>query len=251
MIKDIHYFEELSSTQDYAINLAKNGAVEGTLIIAKRQTKGRGRKTKSWFSPDGGLWFSLVLRPKILPLYIPKLNLCMSLAVIQAVKEIAGINVSLKWPNDVCFSERKLGGVLVEMEANRDSVQFVVIGIGLNTNLKLGDFPLALRQKVTSLQNEIGSPIDNFIILEKILENYERMYATFKRDGFLPILKDIRKNCSLLGKRVRIIEDEDSESKGNRAIEGYALDIDEDGALLIRPDSGNLKKIFSGYVEIL
>jgi len=269
-IKDIQYFEELSSTQDYALDLARQGAQGGTLVLAQRQTKGRGRKMNSWFSPAGGLWFSLILRPGMVPLYIPTLNLGMGLAVVRGVKKITGIPASLHWPNDIYCrvglddSEKKLGGILVEMEAKGDFLEFVAIGVGLNTNINLDDFPSVIRERTASVKNEIGHPIDNFSLLEEILNEFERIYAVFKRDGFKPILKDIKENCSLLGRRVSISDGEERSNRSSREptfgnsegiagwpIEGQSLDIDESGALLVRLDSGVVTRILSGRVEVI
>jgi len=172
-IKDIQYFEELPSTQDCALDLARQGAEEGILIIAERQTQARGRKTRDWFSPQGGLWFSLILRPKIAPFNATKLNLCIGLAVVEAVKEIAGISAVLKWPNDIYFKEKKLGGILIDTETGTDFLKFAVAGVGLNTNVKLDDFPQELRQLATSIMSETDRPVDNLAIVEKILENYK------------------------------------------------------------------------------
>lgn len=245
-IKDVQYFEELTSTQDYALSLAEKGAQEGTLVISERQTKGRGRRMNSWISPSGGLWFSLVLRPGKVPFYIPALNLGVGLAVVRGIKKIAGIPVSLRWPNDIYFNEKKLGGILVEMGAKGDFLEFVVIGVGLNTNINPDDFAPAIRERATSVRNEIGNSVDNFSLLEEILSEFEKVYETFKRKGFQPILKDIKENCSLLGRRISVTDGEEK-----LPIEGQALDIGENGALLVRLDSGAVTRVLSGRVEVM
>ena len=250
-IKDVQYFEELPSTQDCALNLARNGAQEGTLVIAKKQIQGRGRKTNLWFSPPGGLWFSLILKPGMVPFYIPTLNLGTSLAVIKGIRKITGMDVSIRWPNDIYCrvglndNEKKLGGIIVEMEAKGDFLEFVVAGVGLNTNVNMDDFPYEIRERAISVLSETGREIDNFALLEEILREFGNVYAAFKRDGFKPILKEIKENCSLLGRRVWINED------SSLPVEGQALDIDESGALLVRLDCGAVTRILSGRVKVL
>ena len=182
-IKDVQYFTELPSTQDYALDLARQDAPEGTLVLAGRQTRGRGRRANKWFSPSGGLWFSLILRPGTVPLHIPMLSMGMGLAVVRGVQKITGMNASLRWPNDIYFKEKKLGGTLVEMEAKKDSVEFVVIGLGLNTNIKADGFSAEIREIATSVENETGNAIDNFGLLEEILKEFENVYAVFKNAG--------------------------------------------------------------------
>ncbi|MHC1579031.1 MAG: biotin--[acetyl-CoA-carboxylase] ligase, partial [Dehalococcoidia bacterium] len=130
----IHYFPELGSTMDAARELAKKGAAEGTIVIAEAQTRGRGRLNREWLSPAGGIYFTIILRPRISPAYAPRINLMASVAVAATIKKLFGLKVGLKWPNDVLIEGRKVCGILAEMDAEMDVVNFVNAGIGINAN---------------------------------------------------------------------------------------------------------------------
>ena len=236
--KKIHYFDYLSSTMDLAMQLGMDGAVSGTLVLAESQTKGRGRLGRGWFSPKyKGIYLSLILRPKILPSACPVLTLMSAVSICEAAKEILDLNVQIKWPNDVLIHNKKIAGILTEMNAEVDKVNFVVIGLGLNVN----NDKKSLIAQATSLKEQHGAEISRVVLLQEILRRIESNYLLLEAKGSQEIINKWRNFTLTLGTRVKV-------DYQNKHIEGQAIDIDTDGALLIRKDSGLIQKISSGDV---
>ncbi|MBN1914073.1 MAG: biotin--[acetyl-CoA-carboxylase] ligase [Candidatus Omnitrophica bacterium] len=237
--KKIHYFDSLSSTMDYAWQLGMKGEPEGSLVIAESQTKGRGRLGRSWLSPKyKGLYFSLLLRPEILPSQAPLLTLLAAVSVCEAVFEKAGLEAQIKWPNDILFERKKIGGILTELNAEMDAVRFVVIGAGINVNSdKKGLVPHA-----SSLKEKKKEHLNRVELLQEILRVFEKNYFRFVKEGSDFITDKWRHYSFTLGKRVRI-------ACRKKHFEGEAVDIDSDGGLLVRRDSGIIDKIMAGDVE--
>jgi BirA family biotin operon repressor/biotin-[acetyl-CoA-carboxylase] ligase len=236
--KKIYYFDVLSSTMDMATELGIKGAPEGTLVLAEAQAQGRGRLGRSWLSPKyKGLYMSLILKPNILPNSAPVLTLLSAVSICEAIKEFAGLDIQIKWPNDLLLNNKKLGGILTELNAEMDAIRFVVIGLGLNVN----NDRKTLFQGATSLKEQKGENINRIGLLQEILRKLEANYLLFKKDGSQFIIEKWRNYSLTLGKRVKI-----SCHKEHR--EGEAIDIDTDGGLLIRKDSGLVEKIMAGDV---
>jgi len=239
--RDIHYFDSMDSTMDAAFKLGINGAKEGTVVCAETQKKGRGRMGRIWTSPKHkGIYFSLILRPKLLPNEAAKLTLLSAVAVCEAIRDMTGLLSYIKWPNDILIDEKKVGGILTEMDAETDIVKFAIIGIGINVNLK-HDF---LPDKATSLKKEKGQMVSRVELLQEILRKIEKFYLLLQKDGFNTIVERWRELSSTLGKRVKV-------SCQRQHIEGEAVDVDLDGGLLIRNDSGFVQKIMAGDVTRL
>ena len=236
--KNIHYFDYLVSTMDLAMQLGMQGEPGGTLVLAESQTKGRGRLGRSWSSPKyKGIYLSLILRPKILPTACPILTLMSAVSICEAVKEVTGLDVQIKWPNDIFIHNKKLAGILTEMNAEVDKVNFVVIGIGLNVN----NDRKSLIAQATSLKEEQGSEVNRVVLLQEILRRIESNYLLLEDRGSSEIINKWRNFTFTLGTRVKV-------DYQNKHIEGCAVDIDQDGSLLIRKDSGVIQKISSGDV---
>jgi BirA family biotin operon repressor/biotin-[acetyl-CoA-carboxylase] ligase len=236
--KKIHYFDYLASTMDQAMQLGMDGAASGTLVLAEAQVKGRGRLGRDWFSPKyKGIYLSLILRPKILPAACPILTLMSAVSICEAVKEASGLDAQIKWPNDVLLHNKKVAGILTEMNAELDKVNFVVIGIGLNVN----NDKKSLISQATSLRQEQGQPICRVALLQEFLRRIENNYHLLEDKGAQEIIHKWRSFTLTLGTRVKV-------SYQNKHIEGQAIDIDIDGALLIRKDSGLIQKLSSGDV---
>jgi BirA family biotin operon repressor/biotin-[acetyl-CoA-carboxylase] ligase len=236
--KKINYFDYLSSTMDLAMQLGINAAANGTLVLAESQIKGRGRLGRDWFSPKyKGIYLSLILRPKILPAACPILTLMSAVSVCEAVKAIIDLDVQIKWPNDVLIHDKKVAGILTEMNAEVDKVNFVVIGIGLNVN----NDKKSLITQATSLKQEYGQEISRVVILQELLRRLENNYFLLEEKGAQEIINKWRNFTLTLGTRVKV-------DYQNKHIEGQAVDIDMDGALLIRKDSGFIQKVSSGDV---
>ncbi|RBW70254.1 biotin--[acetyl-CoA-carboxylase] ligase [Bacillus taeanensis] len=241
--QNIVYHESVSSTQTIAHQLAHEGAEEGTLVAADEQGKGKGRLGRDWHSPKGtGVWMSLILRPKIPPQQAPQLTLLAAVAVVKGIKEAVGLDCEIKWPNDILIHGKKVVGILTELQAEADRIQSVIIGIGINVNVK--EFPEELQNKATSLLIEkSGKEINRAALMQRILEQTERIYKQYLKEGF-PIIKLLWESYAVsLGKEIKA-------TTINGSFEGYAKGITEEGVLLIEDKEGEIHQIYSADIEI-
>jgi BirA family transcriptional regulator, biotin operon repressor / biotin---[acetyl-CoA-carboxylase] ligase len=238
--RKIYYLQRCSSTMDIAMQLASDNPSEGTIILAESQTKGRGRLGRHWVSPRyKGIYFSLMLKPKIPPSQAAVLTLLAAVSICEAVKAATGITCSIKWPNDILVNNKKLGGILTELEAELDRVNFVIIGIGINVNNEPGEL---LRGAVSlkSLSNS-QKKVDRLELLREILRKIESNYFLFQEKKAAAILEKWKSYSLTLGQRVKI-------SSSRAQVQGRAVAIDIDGGLLVEKDSGGLQKFMSGDV---
>jgi len=228
----IHYFQEIGSTMDAGRELAKRGAEEGTIVIAEVQTHGRGRLSREWLSPKGGIYFTLILRPKISPAYAPRINLMASVAVATTIRKLLGLKAELKWPNDVLIEGRKVCGILAEMDAEMDVINFVNLGIGINANNSVPQF----EKKATSLKDALGKEIPRKEFLGALLMEIKRQQALLMEAG---LLEEWKKLSVTLNRDVKIVAP-------GEVIVGRAIDIDTTGALIIREKNGSLRNAVAG-----
>jgi len=236
--KRIYYFDNLSSTMDIATQLGIKGLPEGTLVLSEAQSRGRGRLGRNWLSPKyKGIYLSLILRPKILPVQTPILTLLAAVSVCEAIKEVAGLDARIKWPNDIILSNKKLGGILTELNAEMDEVRFIIIGIGINVNNDKN----TLIPTATSLREEKKAQVNRITLLKEILRKLETNYLILQDKGSEVISEKWRVYAITLGRRVKIICQK-------KHLEGQAIDIDNDGALLLRLDSGLIERVTSGDI---
>lgn len=236
----VYYFETLSSTMDEAFARGMGGADEGTIVAAETQTKGRGRLGRNWASPKyKGIYASLILRPDIPPVRAPVLTLLASVAICEAVKKVTGLDARLKWPNDIFIENKKLAGILTEINAELDHVHFMVIGFGINVN----NDRHSLIGGATSLKEQKDEHISRIGLLQEILRRIEEEYLLLQKNGADKIIDKWRANNMTIGRRVKIISQNDH-------LEGHALDIESDGGLLIRTDTGLIKKVMTGDMVI-
>lgn len=240
--ENISHYEEVPSTQTIGKRLARNGAKEGTVVIADSQTTGKGRKSREWFSPEGGLYASIILRPDISPPQAPIMSLLMGVAAAKSIRKINDLEIGLKWPNDIRTNEKKVGGILLEMSAETDQIKWLVVGIGLNVNNKLSFSAEDVKSRATSLKEEIGENISRLNLSINLLRIIEETYLTFKKEGAEPILKKWKNLSSTLGSAVHISDGEE--------IEGKAVDIDSDGALVLELEDGSRTRIIAGDVSL-
>jgi BirA family biotin operon repressor/biotin-[acetyl-CoA-carboxylase] ligase len=244
--RKIFHYVRITSTQDRAKKLAKKGGVEGTVIIAETQTQGKGRLGRRWVSPRGGIWVSILLRPEITPMEVPKITMIGSLAVAKAIAELTGLEVKLKWPNDVLVrtlpgSEfKKVCGVLTEMVSEVKRVNCVITGLGINVNNRI---PASLRAKAISLKDITGRNLSRRKILTEVLGKFDKYYLDFRKQGMARILREYKGMSAVLNRKVKI------ECPG-RIIEGKALNIDGYGALIVETDKGR-ERVVAGDVTIL
>lgn len=243
MGKTIHYRDEVDSTNIWAKMLAKDGAPDGTLVIAEEQTAGRGRLGRTWASAKGcGLWSSLILRPQIPTSAIAGITVLTAVSMARAIFETTGIQVQVKWPNDLLYEGRKLAGILAELHGEMDRIHFLIVGVGLNVNQLSGDFPEELAERATSLRIIRGEILDRKSILQHYLKQFETAYCQMAEGNLQDVMDYARKHSATLGKRVTI------RSGFGRELVGEALALDGDGSLWIRDTLGNEIKVFSGEV---
>jgi BirA family biotin operon repressor/biotin-[acetyl-CoA-carboxylase] ligase len=242
--KRIYSYRKVGSTNLLGFRLAETGSEEGTLIVADEQGKGKGRMGRSWYSPPRlGLWMSLILRPDIPPFKAPGLSICAGLALAQTIKGMTGIDAKIKWPNDCLIDGKKVGGILLELSAELDRINFVIVGIGVNVNHSTQDFPRNLSQTATSMKIKLGKDLSRLALLTSFLEEFERIYLDFKKKGLSAQREMIKSFSSLLGKKVAV-------RFGKEKIEGMAENIDENGSMVIKTKKGE-KVVTAGEVTVL
>lgn len=240
------------STNLDAMQLGRKGAGEGSVVLAEEQSAGRGRLGRSWESrPGRNLYLSVILRPEILPSQAPQLALMAGVAVASALESV-GCPCGIKWPNDVVTVElqdgeglrlRKLAGILAEIEAEADRVAFVVLGIGVNLNARLDEFPEELRERAASALTVTGQAVDRVAFTVRLLAELEQRYDEFVRGGFGALAEHWRSRTILAGRTVRV-------SGAGVPLEGRCVDIDDEGALVIKDASGELHKVLAGDVTL-
>jgi len=237
--RSVFFSSELGSTNEWAKELAAYGAAEGTVAVAETQTCGRGRLGREWVSPKGGLWFSLILRPELKPAEAVRLVFVAGLAAAEVLRELYGLKAETKWPNDVLVNGQKVCGILTEMNTIGEKVNYVIVGIGVNANFDVEVFPEDLRKVATSLENELGRKVRLEALFRALLEKLENVYKLFLKEGSDPILKEWKKYADFLNCQVEV-------ASGTEKWFGLALDVENDGALIMRLEDGTVKRVFVG-----
>jgi BirA family biotin operon repressor/biotin-[acetyl-CoA-carboxylase] ligase len=240
---DIYSFDRVASTNNLAHKYAERGEAEGTVIIADRQTAGKGRLGRSWHSPARtGAYMSIILRPEIAPSFAPGLSLIAALSVAETLRKMFKLKSAIKWPNDVLINGRKVAGVLTELAAELDRVRYVVVGIGININMTESDFPEEIRDKATSVRIAQGKPASRIELVRGILSNFETRYYKYCDRGIGGQIKTIKSYSSILGKRIRF-------SHLGKMVEGTATDLDDSGQLVVDID-GEIATLGSGEITL-
>jgi len=242
--KEIEFYESVGSTNNIAYELAEKDRPEGTAVIANEQTKGKGRLGRTWVSPEEkGIYLSCILRPAIMLNEVPKITLVAAVGVVKAIRKFAGIEALIKWPNDILVSDRKVGGILTELKAEMDRVNFAVLGIGINVNTPKKNLP----KEGTSLKEESKSSTDfsRVELVKILLQSLEDEYVKFKENGFSVIRKELKSFSCTLGREVSV------SSAANGSFKGKAVDIDENGTLIVELANGSRKTFVSGDVTLL
>ncbi|PKL68648.1 MAG: biotin--[acetyl-CoA-carboxylase] ligase [Methanobacteriales archaeon HGW-Methanobacteriales-1] len=237
--QNIHYFSEIDSTNNVAKKLAEEGAKEGTIIIAETQTRGRGRRGKQWISPAGGVWMSIILRPQIPPSEAPQLTLMTGVAVAETIKKF-GLDVGIKWPNDILIGSRKVCGILTEANAKFSTLDYVVVGIGIDANVNTENFPSDIQKSATSLKKELNEDIRGPELVQEFLKIFEDTYNEFKEGSFPEILGEWRRMSKTIGSYVEV------RKQLGKIVRGEAVGITNEGALILELDNGTLRKVISG-----
>lgn len=238
------YEDVVDSSNTVAKALANAGCEDGLLVVAEEQGAGRGRLSRGWISPYAkGIWFSVVLKPPFLPQEASKCTLMAAVAVVKAVNSIKGVNAAIKWPNDILVNGRKLVGILTEMNAEFGHINYVVIGIGINTNAKAEDYPDDVKDIAISVADVAEESFTRVQLLADILKNMEELYEVACKEGFAPVLEEWRKYSCTLGQDVKVIAPDVTYF-------GTAVDIDEEGLLVVRREDGVMDKVVAGDVSI-
>jgi BirA family biotin operon repressor/biotin-[acetyl-CoA-carboxylase] ligase len=228
----IHYFDEVTSTMDVAGNLARNNAPHFTVVIAGRQSKGRGRLKRAWVSSQGGLYFTIILRPQIPPALSSRVNFAASMVLARTLQNMFHIDAKVKWPNDILVHEKKVAGLLSEMEAETDRVTFINIGMGVNVN----NDPTPREPMATSLKKILGRNISRKQLLSGFLDEFEHVMNNGPLDN---VISEWKTHAMTIGRRVTIVTTHDE-------FKGLAMDVDNTGALMLKLEDGSLKKIIYG-----
>ena len=234
----------VDSTNKLAKKLAYEGAADGTVIVAEEQTGGKGRLERKFFSPHGkGIYFSLILRPKCLPKDAPKFTLMAAVAVANAMQRFK-LPAQIKWPNDIMFDGRKVVGILTELSAQIEKVNYIVVGIGINVNIAYKDFPDDIKKVAASLSEINGKEISRIDFFRAVLEECDKLYTAINEEGFGKIFEQWKSFNITLGRKVKVISAETGES-----FFGIAEDIDDDGALIVSTENGR-QTLYAGDVSI-
>lgn len=238
--------DETGSTNADAFRLAEEGAAEGTVVLADTQSRGKGRLGRNWSSPPGvNLYCSVILRPSVKPYEAPQLTFLSAVAVARAIELASGLRPEIKWPNDVLIGGGKVAGLLNEMSAETDRINFVILGIGVNLNMTAGQFPPDLRHPATSLLLETGRQVSRARFSSILLGELDRLYADFLALGFGRMREEWQERCNAHGREVAVSD------AGREIARGMFDGIDGDGALLLRRPDGTVERILSGDVRVL
>ncbi len=241
--KHLHSFVEVSSTNDIAKELAAKGAHEGVVVLAEKQSSGRGRYDRDWFSPEGGLWLTIILRPKIMVDEAYKLTFMAGVAVANVLRKY-GISPLIKWPNDVYVDGKKISGILTEVYSKKDHVDFALIGIGINVNNAISELVEKNGFTAVSLRECLNKKIDFDKFLGSFLSEFEERYVEFSCVGFEPILEKWKNDNLVLNRFIEVYE------LGVR-FSGVAIGIDSYGALRVRLENNEVKTIVSGDLRLV
>ena len=238
----IYYKDEIDSTNNKAKELARKGAKEGTLVVADQQTSGKGRLGRVWESPAGtGIWMSIILRPNILPQYASQITLVAGLDMCEAIQEVTGLNAMIKWPNDVVVGGKKVCGILTEMSAEIEGINYIVVGIGVNVNMK--HFPETLPY-ASSLVLQGGKEYSRKEIITNFLERFDKDYEQYKVKPDLEALqKRYERNCINLHKKVKLV-------RKSGEVVAEAIGINKEGELCVKYEDGTEETVLSGEVSV-
>ena len=238
--RNLYVFDEVKSTNTVAKFLAMNGAENGTVIISERQTDAKGRSGKAWASPVGGIWLSLIVKPNVDYSKLPMITIGTGVAVAKAIERTGITSAEIKWPNDIIIHDKKVCGILTEAVTTFNTIDSVIIGVGIDANIDIDDFPEELQDGTTTLANELGRKEDENVLIRLFLEEFEKIAETFNDGDYESILKDWRKRSYSVGKIVEVRE------PFNKNFDAYVVGIGREGALIVEKIDGTLEKVISG-----
>ncbi len=243
--RELVFLESVDSTNTFAMELAEKGSPHGTIVIADKQTKGKGRLGRTWVSPPkSNIYMSAIMRPEIGPKDATLLTVMAAVACAEGIKNSSGLDVRIKWPNDLVVYDKKLGGILTEMKSDPDRILFAVVGIGINVNAGLRNFPPDIRDTATSVKKELGKAQSRTAVVAEILKSMNRWHDILAKEGKRPLIEEWKRRLTTLGRKVRVFV-------GSESLTGIAEDVDGEGLLILRLPSGAARKISSGDVTML
>ena len=238
--KNLYVYKEVTSTNTVAKFLSMNGAENGSVIISEKQTKAKGRSGKTWESPLGGVWLSIILNPNVDHTRLPLITLATGVAVAKTLEKVGVENPEIKWPNDIIINDKKVCGILTEAVTKFNTIENVIIGVGIDANLNLLDFPEELQNGTTTLKEELGREGNENLLIKIFLEEFEKITELFTHEGYEDILKEWRKRSYTIGKIVEVRE------PFNIYYDAYVVGIGKEGALVVEKIDGTLEKVISG-----
>lgn len=241
--QNLEYYDVTDSTNTRAKNLGENGSVHGTLVVAEQQDAGKGRRGKSWSSPPGtSIYMTILLRPKIEPSKAPMLTLVMAYSVAEAIREKEQITAKIKWPNDLVLNKKKICGILTEMSAEVDYINYVVIGVGINVNMQT--FPEEITRTATSLRIETGEMFQRAELIACVMQKFEEYYEQFIEKGDLSCIQKAYNDILVNRDReVMVLEP-------GGGYQAMAIGINENGELLVEKEDGSRETVFAGEVSV-
>lgn len=242
--KSLFCYRSVKSTNDRAAEIAERGAVEGTIITAEEQTKGRGRLGRQWHSPPGaGIYVSIVFKPRLRPDNAPGISVATAVALADTLDVYLPNEVHIKWPNDVLIRGRKIAGILTELSAEGSRINHVIVGVGVNVNQRAGEFPEAIKPIATSLRREVKRKVNRVELLQQFLKNLEKQYERYQVHRLQKTRSKLRRYSSLIGHEITI-------RAGKSETVGVAKDIDADGCLILETPQGEVS-VIAGEVTVV
>lgn len=238
--KEIYVYNEVNSTNTVAKFLAANDIEDGTVIISEKQNAAKGRSGKQWESPLGGVWLSIILNPHVDYAKLPLITLSTGVAVAKMLEKVGVKNPEIKWPNDIMIYGKKVCGILTEAVTKFNTIENVIIGVGIDANLDLNDFPKELQDGTTTIEIELGKKEDENVLIKLFLEEFEKIIEIFNNGEYEKILKEWRKRSYTIGKIVEVRE------PYNQHYDAYVVGIGKEGALIVEKIDGTLEKVISG-----
>jgi BirA family biotin operon repressor/biotin-[acetyl-CoA-carboxylase] ligase len=238
--KNLYVYKEVSSTNTVAKFLAINKVENGSVVISEKQTDARGRSGKYWASPLGGVWLSVILQPHVDYSRLPLITLATGVAVAKALERIGIENAEIKWPNDIMINDKKVCGILTEAVTKFNTIENIIIGVGIDVNIDITEFPEELQEGTTTIANELDGKADENTIIRVFLEELEKIGKVFLEDGMEDILKEWRKRSYTIGKIVEV------RAPFNKYYDAYVVGIGKEGALIVEKIDGTLEKVISG-----
>lgn len=238
--KDLYIYKEVTSTNTVAKFLSMNEAENGTVVISEKQTKAKGRSGKSWESPLGGVWLSIIINPIVDYSKLPLITLATGVAVAKTLERVGVENPEIKWPNDIMINGKKICGILTEAVTKFNTIESVIIGVGIDANLNVSDFPEELQSGTTTLKEELHKEGNENLLIKIFFEEFEKINELFNAKEYEAILKEWRKRSYSIGKIVEVRE------PFNTYYDAYVLGINKEGALIVEKIDGTLEKVISG-----